>query len=248
MKKVVLVTGGTKNIGRHIALEFARNNFDVIICSSRDTVSAEETKKEVEKYDVRCFALTIDVSNKQDVVRLKEFISEHYGYLNTLVNNAGILPKNTSPDDLSEDNWYRVMDVNLNGTYLVSKYMLPLLKAGKDPSIINITSTAAFTGGGGSIAYAASKGGIVSLTRALAKVFGKDGIRVNGIAPTLILTDMLKNRFKNNPQDLEKKLESVPLNRWCSEDEVAELAYFLSKPLYIHGQIIIMDGGRELGV
>jgi len=181
------------------------------------------------------------------IERLVDFVEENYGHLDLLVNNAAI-NKMVNFEDLEIKDWNKIMDVNLTAIYLIIQNFLKLMTKSKNASIINITSTAAFTGGGGSLPYASSKGGLVSLTRRLARILGKRSIRVNGIAPTMIKTELLDKRYLGKAEELKEKINRIPLQRLGKKSEVAKVVSFLAEPGYINGQTIIVDGGRGLSI
>lgn len=251
-QKNVVITGGAKGIGKAICEKFAKEGYDVIIVDF-DEAGMNETKKELEEKGTKTFAVKCDISNVENVKEVAKVIEENYGYLTTLVNNAAIAPGG-DPKEISLDNkvFQRTININLNGPFNMISTLVPLLLKAKDkdqvPSVVNVASTAAFSGGGGSVAYAASKGGVVSMTRSFARFFGDTGLRINSVAPTLIMTPLMAERFKDDPQGLADRKKTVPLGRFMDVTEVADIVYFLNQPTFIHGETIIADGGRSLSV
>ena len=252
MKKVVAVTGGAKGIGKAICERFVNEGYDVIIVDY-DDAGAKETQKELKDKGHTVHALKCDISSLDQCKEVAKFVEENYGYLTTLVNNAGISPGG-DPKEIGLDPklFDRIMGINVHGPFNMIISLLDLLLKAKEkdqvPSVVNVASTAAFTGGGGSVAYAASKGAVVSMTRSFARFFGDTGLRINSVAPTLIMTPLMAERFKDDPEALQKRKDSVPLGRFMDVSEVADIVYFLNTPSFIHGECITADGGRSLSV
>ncbi len=248
MKKVVVITGGAKGIGKSICEKFAKKEFDVVIVDF-DEAGALETKKEIETLGINAHVVKCDISSEDNVKEVRKLVEKEYGYLTALVNNAAVAI--TMPGkDLDSEKFKKMIDINTMGTFYMIKQLLDLLLKSKEkgqvPSVVNVASTGAFTGGGGSLGYPTSKGGTISMTKAFARHFGDEGLRVNAVAPTLIRTPLMIERYKDDPSKMEEQAKSVPLRRLMEPEEVAEICYFLTKPTYIHGETIIADGGRGL--
>ncbi|WP_302826131.1 SDR family NAD(P)-dependent oxidoreductase [Anaerofustis stercorihominis] len=251
-KKNVVITGGAKGIGKAICEKFAKEGYDIIIVDF-DEAGMLETKKELESNGTVAHAVKCDISNLDNVKEVAKLVEKEYGYLTTLVNNAAIAPGG-DPKEISLDPavFARTMNINVNGPYNMIISLIDLLLKAKDkdqvPSVVNVASTAAFSGGGGSVAYAASKGAVGSMTGSIARFFGDTGLRINAVAPTLIMTPLMAERFKDDPQGLEDRKKTVPLGRFMDVTEVADIVYFLNTPSFIHGEVVIADGGRSLSV
>lgn len=242
MKKTVLVTGGSRGLGASIARVFAQYNYNVIINYKESDILANNLKKELESnYNIEVLLVKADISCEEEVRKMFQSIIDHYPKIDVLVNNASISLDN---DLVSKDalEFKRVLDVNLLGTYLVTKYSLDLFDSG---AIINVASTNAFdTGYIESIDYDASKAGVIALTHDFAKVLAPN-IRVNAVAPGWINTDMTSNLNPNFKKEEESK---ILLKRFADPEEIAKVIYFLASDdaSYVNDTIIRIDGGRNV--
>lgn len=237
--KVALVTGGGRGIGRAASLVLAAAGVDVAINYRRNETEAGKTRADVERLGRRCVTVGADVSVAADVARMIKTVEEKLGAVNILVNNAGIAHVQR-PDEITEADWDRTIDVNLKSVFLVTQAVLPAMRAAKWGRIINMSSTAAQTGGIVGPHYTASKAGILGLTRSYASNLTKEGITVNAIAPALIETDMLHE----NP--LRVKPDRIPVGRFGTIDEVGDVVLMLARNGYITGQTINVNGGLYL--
>lgn len=251
-KKNVVITGGAKGIGKAICQRFIDEGYDVIIVDF-DEAAMAETEKEFKDAGATVYTVKCDISNVENVKEVAALVEEKYGYLTTLVNNAAIGPGG-DPKEISLDPalFARTININLQGPFNMIAILMDLLLKAKEqdqvPSVVNVASTAAFSGGGGSVPYAASKGGVVSMTRSFARFFGDTGLRINAVAPTLIMTPLMAERFKDDPEGLEARKKAVPMGRFMDVKEVADIVYYLNTPTFIHGETIIADGGRSYSV
>lgn len=241
MAKTVLITGGARSLGASITKLFASNRYNVIINYNNSYDLASLLKKDLEnKYDIKILLIKADISIENDVKKMFEIIKKEFVTIDCLVNNAGISLDNdlTNKDALE---FKKVLDVNLVGTYLVTKYSLDVLKKG---SIINISSTNAYeTGYIEGIDYDASKAGIISLTHDFAKYLAPN-IRVNAVAPGWINTDMNKNLYSNFK---DAEINKILLKRFAEVEEVAKVVFFLANEgTYINDTVIRVDGGRNV--
>lgn len=237
---VVLVTGASKGIGEATALKFAKNGYDVVINYYSDTVCANKVKENVGKYGVKCLLCKCDISNEEEVKNMVDDIINKFGSIDVLVNNAGIA-NDTLPFEKNVDDFKRVLDVNLIGTYLVSKYVIKHMKNG---SIINISSTNALNQYYPySLDYDASKAGVISLTHNLATELSPN-IRVNAICPGWVNTDMNKQLDDDYIND---ECKNILLGRFAEPKEIANVIYFLASEYasYINNSIIRVDGGTN---
>ena len=243
--QVVWITGSSTGIGRSAAKEFSENGADVIVHANSNIDQAQSLVEEILSKGKRAFLVQGDVSNKEQVESMVEKIDQEFGKIDILVNNAGALIKRSRLEDLEEELWDQIMDVNLKSVYLVTKAVLPLMKKQGKGRIINITSIAAKNGGGaGSIAYAASKGGVSTLTKGLAKDLIEYNILVNAVAPGVITTP-----FHDKYSTLEqraKAVEQIPMGReGTAEETVGSILFLASKYAnYITGEIIEVNGGQ----
>ncbi len=242
--KTVLVTGGSRGIGKEIALKFAKQGYDVIINYVSDKTDTEELKKELEANEGKALIVKADVTNPEQIENLVKTAIETFGKIDVLVNNAGITKDNLLMR-MSEEEFDKVIEVNLKGTFLMTKAVTKYMMKKRQGSIINLSSVVGVTGNAGQCNYAASKAGIIGFTKSVAKELASRNIRANAIAPGFITTDMtdvLSDEIKETIQ------EQIPLKRMGNAKEVAELAYFLGseQSSYITGQVIHVDGGMVM--
>lgn len=241
-KKVVLITGASRGIGASTASIFAQNNYDIVInyCSSEDSAFALAQNLEQE-FNIKTLPIKADVSNEMEVKNMVEKTIETFGQIDVLVNNAGIAIDTTLADK-TVDNFKRILDINLIGTFLVSKYVGQYMLKQESGSIVNVSSTNGIdTIYPESMDYDASKAGVISLTKNFALAYAPN-IRVNAVAPGWVNTDMNKELSKEFIKEEEKK---VLLNRFANPEEIAKVIYFLasSEASYINSEIIRIDGG-----
>ena len=241
MSKVVLVTGASRGIGEAIAKVYARNGFNVVVNYASNEDRANNLCLELEeKYNIKTLAIKCDVSNEEEVKTMIDKISNEFSRLDVVVNNAGIC-MDTTFDDKSVTNFKKILDVNLIGTFLVSKYASKIMEMG---SIVNVSSTNGINSYYPfSMDYDASKAGINVLTRDLAVELAPN-IRVNAVAPGWVDTEM------NELLDVEfinDELKKITVGRFAEPIEIAKVIYFLSSDdaSYINGEIIVVDGGRK---
>ena len=242
MDKVVLVTGSSRGIGRSTIIEFAKNGYNVVINYVNNNVVADSLKKEVEeKYGVKALSIKCDVSNELEVKNMISEVINTFGKIDVLVNNAGIAI-DTIFDDKTQANFLKTLNVNLVGTFLVSREVGKYMLNAKKGSIINISSTNGIdTIYPESLDYDASKAGVISLTKNLAIEFAPY-VRVNSVAPGWVITDMNKELDSSFVKNEEEK---ILLNRFADPSEIAKVIYFLSTEdaNYINGTVIRVDGG-----
>ena len=241
MRKTVLITGGSRGLGASISRIFAQNNYNIIINYKERDINAVNLKEELESsYNVDVLLVKADISVEEEVKEMFQNIIQKYPKIDVLVNNASIaLDNDLNYKDALE--FKRVLDVNLLGTYLVTKYSLDLFDTG---SIINVASTNGIdTGYIESIDYDASKAGVIALTHDFARVLAPD-IRVNAVAPGWINTDMTSNL---NPEFKKNEIDKILLKRFADPEEVAKVVFFLasSDASYINDSIIRVDGGKN---
>ncbi len=242
--KVALITGGSRGIGKEIALALAKEGNNIAISYGNNTDSAMEVVKELKSLGVEAIAIKADVSISEDVTNLVKTVEDQLGTIDILVNNAGIT-KDGLLIRMTEEDWDNVMDVNLKGTFLCTKAVARAMMKKRYGKIINITSVVGITGNAGQGNYSASKAGVIGFTKSMAKELASRGIRVNAVAPGLIQTDMtnvLKDEVK------AEMLKLIPLNTMGNPVDIANLVVFLAstKSDYITGQIIKIDGGMAI--
>lgn len=239
-QKTALVTGSSRGIGKTIALALAAKGFDVAITCVKNKEKLNEVKKEIEAFGVRCLALPCDVGNPSEVEAMFTSVHQSFGGIDVLVNNAGISYVGLL-SEMSYEDWQNVMNTNLNSVFYCSKAALPYMIHKKEGRIINISSVWGEAGASCEVAYSASKGGMNSFTKALAKELAPSNIQVNAISCGAIDTEM--NAFLND-EDRQALTDEIPASRFGLPTEVAQLVCQLTEsPAYLTGQILRIDGG-----
>jgi 3-oxoacyl-[acyl-carrier protein] reductase len=238
-----LVTGSSKNIGRAIALRLAKDGYDVA-CVGRSADSVEETAQGVMAQGRRALKIGADVSRQGEAQAAVESAAQELGGLDVLVNNAGIT-RDKLLLRMDEGDFDAVLDTNLKGVFHFSKAAAKLMMKKRFGRIINITSVIGIRGNEGQANYAASKAGIIGFTKSLAREFASRNILVNAVAPGYIETSMTQGLAESAKAKL---LESIPLARFGTPEDVAGVVSFLSSPesSYITGQVITVDGGMVI--
>ncbi len=268
--KVVVVTGSSRGIGKAIAKEFAKNGYSVVL-NARDEEELKQASKEIEDETKKNdnnnnskIALVVgDISQEQTSKSLIEEAIKRFGRLDVLVNNAGISGTSKKISELTTDDWEKVIDINLKGAFICTRDALKhmLQNYGKNSqsypdvkkndngnySIINISSVHESIPQSESTPYAASKGGMMMLTKTVALEVADKGIRVNGIAPGAIATDMNKDMLEDEEKKNQEE-QNIPMHRIGRPEEIASVALFLASPAarYITGTTIYVDGGLTL--
>jgi len=240
-KRVVVVTGGSRGIGRAICLAFADAGTRVYVNYTASADQAEETKKQVEARGGSAACIQADVSREADVTALFKTVVAESGRIDVLVNNAGISRDGLVPR-MSGADWDDVMAVNLRGAFFCIKAASRQMLKQRGGRIISITSVVGFSGNAGQANYAAAKAGLAGLTRSVALEFASRNITVNAVAPGLVNTDMAAGL---SDQDRERIAEKIPLGRMGTPDDVAGVVTFLASDAaaYITGQVIHVNGG-----
>lgn len=236
--KIALVTGGSRGIGRACALALAQAGADVAVNYRERGDAAREVCSLLERLGRRAFPIQADVSRSPEVSRMVKALEREMGTIEILVNNAGIARKYPW-DQVPEEGWDEIMNINLKSAFLVTQAVLPGMRARKWGRIINISSGAAATGGVVGPYYAASKAGLLGLTHGYASLTLKEGITVNAVAPSLIETDMAR-------QDLRVDPKSTSIGRLGTPEEVAEVVVMLANNGYITGQTLYVNAGRHM--
>jgi len=241
---VALVTGGSRGIGRAICEALAAKGYDVATCFSGDASSAMETVESCEAMGVKARAYKADVSNPDDVTNLFNQVKDEMGSVEVLVNNAGITRDGLLVRMPMED-FQKVMDINVNGTFLCTQAAVKSMMRAKSGCIINITSVVGITGNAGQANYCASKAAVIGFTKAVAKEYGTKGIRVNAVAPGFIQTSMTE-KLSEDVKELYKS--QIPVKRFGTVDDIASVVAFLASDdaAYITGQVLSVDGGLHM--
>ena len=242
--KVAIVTGGTRGIGRAIALKLADHGANIVINYRNSDKEAEELKAILEEKGVKVLTVKCDISNFEDSKNLMDKCKEVFGKIDILVNNAGIT-KDTLIMRMKEEDFDNVIDVNLKGTFNCAKHASAIMLKQRFGKIINMTSVVGIAGNAGQVNYAASKAGVIGLTKSLAKELGSRGITVNAVAPGFINTDMTASLSEKVKEEASK---NIPLKRLGDPEDVANLVRFLASDAanYITGQVINVDGGMVM--
>tara|TARA_B100000579_G_C22748828_1_gene812931 strand:+ start:206 stop:970 length:765 start_codon:yes stop_codon:yes gene_type:complete len=246
--KISLITGGATGIGKATVETLAQNGAVVIFCDVNKKEGLN-TQKEMAKKGLETFFVKVDVSKEKEVKQLYSHIKKKFKTIDIVFNNAGI-EQSVTPSHLLETKVFdKVIDINLKGIFLSCKYALKIMEKNKTGSIVNNSSISAFANVGGNLSYAASKGGIMSLTRVLAIEYANKNIRVNAVCPGVIDTPMNERNLRKakNKKALKQKWKTItPLGRVASPYELAQTVLFLSSDMssFITGVGLLVDGGR----
>jgi meso-butanediol dehydrogenase/(S,S)-butanediol dehydrogenase/diacetyl reductase len=242
--KLALVTGAGRGIGRAIAVAYAHAGARVVITDLSDA-ACTETRAEVEAAGASVWTLALDVTDTQACLRVAADVQREMGDLQVLVNNAGLMVRETVDSPRVHDAVKRLMEVNYFGTFNVLHAFLPALRRTRG-CVINIASGAALTGLPGCVGYSPSKGAVKMLTQSMAADLARDGIRINAVAPGVIETAMTEST-RNDPERLGRFMARIPAGRLGRPDEVAGPAVFLASDLasYVNGVTLPVDGGRQ---
>ncbi len=241
--KVALVTGGGTGIGRSTALLFAEEGADVAVNYSRSQEDAEKTAGDIRGKGRKSIAVCADVSDDSAVREMVNQVVQELGRLDILVNNAGttrFVPL-ANLEELSDDDWDHIFDVNVKGTFYCSRAAIPRMKESGGGEIVNVASIAGMTGQGSSIAYAASKAAVISLTKSLA-ISQAPEVRVNSVSPGIVGTRWVKGQ----EEFMTMHREATPLNRVSSPDDIAVSIFGLVMSTFVTGENVVVDGGRTL--
>ncbi|MGI9428448.1 MAG: SDR family NAD(P)-dependent oxidoreductase [Bythopirellula sp.] len=245
-RPVALVTGSATGVGRACALQFAARGYDVVINYSRSESAAISTVADVEQLGVETLTVRCDVADDASDRSMIDKINERFGRLDVLVNNAATTSfvELNDLDGLTESMWDRMLAVNLKGAFFVTRAAAELLRNGTGGSVVNVSSVAAITGNGSSIAYCASKGALNTMTKSLARALAPK-VRVNAICPGPINSRWIK---QGNPDwDLEEMVANYPIPRASEPDDIADaVLFFACGASMATGQVLSIDGGQTL--
>ena len=241
MNKVAMITGATRGIGKQIALTLANEGYNIVLNYRTKNDELIQAKNEIESKNVKCLTVQGDVTNFEDCKQMIESAIKEFGKIDVLINNAGIT-KDMLLARMKEEDFKQVIDVNLVGTFNMTKNVISYMMKARSGRIINISSVVGIAGNAGQTNYSASKAGIIGFTKSLAKEVASRNILVNAVAPGFIetnMTDVLKQEVK------DEIAKNIPLKRMGTPQDVANVVKFLTSEdsSYITGQVISVDGG-----
>jgi glucose 1-dehydrogenase len=248
--KTALITGSDSGIGQAIAVEFAREGANIVVCYHTDKEGAQETQKAVEKHDSKSIVQPVDISDEQNVEELFEQAIKAFGSVDILVNNAAVNGSGINVADMDTAVFDRTIRTNLYGTFFCSRTFIRHLKQkGGKGKIINISSVHEEIVAPGTADYCASKAAVRNLTRTLALELAEEGITVNNICPGMILTPMYQEAM-DDKKSREESEKHIPLKRAGKPEEIAKVALFLASPDadYVTGSSYFMDGGLSQNI
>jgi 3-oxoacyl-[acyl-carrier protein] reductase len=243
-RKAALITGGGTGVGRSTSLALARRGFNVAINYSRSREDAESTAAAARELGAQAITIACNVASDTEVRQMAERCQHEFGRLDAVINNAGtthFIP-HADLEALSEEKWDQILAVNLKGPFFVCRATIPLLRQSGGGSIVNVASVAGLAGAGSSVAYAASKGGLITMTKSLARAFAPD-IRVNAVCPGVIVSRWLDD----HPEMIDAAINITPLKRASTTDDIADAIVFLvCDAQMMTGQALVIDGGRTM--
>lgn len=242
--KVALVTGGSSGIGRATALAFARRGAKVVVADI-DVSGGEETAHMIQEEGGEALFVETDVSQAGDVKEMVEQTIDTYGRLDFACNNAGIEGEKAPTAETSEENWDRVIDINLKGVWLCMKYEIPRILDAEDGAIVNMSSAAGRVGFAQIPAYTASKHGVIGLTKAAALEYATENLRVNAVCPGVIDTEMIERYIGDDEELREQLISSQPIGRMGQPEEIADVVVCLCSEgtSFVTGVAMPADGG-----
>lgn len=242
--KTAIVTGGSRGIGRAVAIALAEAGASVAIIYAGNTKAAEETKQAIEEKGAQAMVIQCDVSDEKAVADMVKAVKKELGRVDILVNNAGIT-RDGLLMIMKEEDWQAVLNTNLNGAFHCTKAVSRLMMKQRSGSIINITSVVGETGNAGQANYAAAKAGLIGFTKSVAKELASRNIRCNAVAPGCIATDMMAVLGEDA---VDAMVKTIPMGRVAQPEEVAKAVLFLASDdaSYITGQTLNVDGGMVM--
>ncbi len=242
--KTAIVTGGSRGIGRSICIALAKAGANVVTCYANGAEGANETVKLCEECGVKAMAMKADVAYYEDVSAMVAKTKEEFGSVDILVNNAGITKDNLMLK-MTETDFEQVIDTNLKGAFLFTKDASKIMLKQRAGRIINISSVVGVMGNAGQVNYAASKAGLIGMTKSVAKELASRGITCNAIAPGFIETDMTAKLPENV---VDEMMKNIPMKKLGAGEDIANAVVFLASDYasYITGQVICVDGGMAM--
>lgn len=240
-EQTVLITGASRGIGAAVAERFATVGMNIVIHYLNSHEAANETARRCSLLGSKVMTVSADIRSAEQLLRMREKLESKGFVPDILVNNAGVSHYGLLAD-LTEEEWDRVLDINLKGTFLASKLFMEAMVRRKYGRIVNVSSIWGMAGASCEVAYSAAKGGLNAFTKALAKELAPSGVTVNAVAPGPVDTEMMAGF---SPEEKQAIAEEIPAGRFARPDEIASLVYYLSLPEsgYITGQIVSASGG-----
>jgi NAD(P)-dependent dehydrogenase (short-subunit alcohol dehydrogenase family) len=247
--RVAFITGSGSGIGRATAIAFAAEGANVVLADI-DAAGNEETSRLAARHGGRVLALKCDVTSSQEIQAAIEQTINEFGRLDVAFNNAGIEQPPAALVDISEDQWSKVLDIDLRSAFLCMKYQIPAMLQNGGGSIVNTSSGAGVIGIRGQAAYVAAKHGLIGLTKSAALDYAAQGIRVNAICPGIIETPMMDRFSGGTPEGRERVIGQEPVGRMGSPEEIASAVLWLSSDLgsFATGHAMVIDGGQTVGI
>lgn len=239
MKKVVLVTGASRGIGRAIAKLLAENDFQVVANYHNSEGAAQDLQQYLHNEGFEIDIFKADISKRDEVKKMINFVLKKYGKIDVLVNNAGI-DQEKMFQDITDEDWKKIIDVDLYSVFCVTQEVIENMIHNQKGTIINISSCYGVNGGSFAVAYSAAKAGVIGLTKSLAKELGPSHITVNAIAPGCINTDMNAHLTR---EEFDEIIEDTPLGRLGEGIDIARCVKWLAEDEFTTGQVISIDGG-----
>jgi len=241
--RVAIVTGGNGGIGKGMAVGMARAGADIVVAARNEEKTASAVE-EIESLGVRAHGIKVDVADKEQVGAMVQEAGRVMGRVDILVTSAGVTIRK-QPQDYTVEEWQWVLGVDLTGVFICAQAAYPWMRKAGGGKIINIGSMTSFFGGGWASVYAASKGGVVQLTKSLAMAWAKDNIQVNAVLPGWILTELTAPIAVNEPERHAQICSRIPAGHWGEPSDLAGVAVFLASHAsdYVTGAVIPVDGG-----